>query len=115
MTDIIKKIIKSFDKEFGHHGEIWNGKKGSEEGVEVKQWLTRSLGQTIKEAKNEERKKIFKRIRETLGDSAYFEINSEVKSAENRILNYIINLEADFLKQQDTLSLEEKEKKIYGR
>ena len=107
MTDTINKIIKEFREKFWKTADIY----GNETTEAMESFLTLSLEKVIQEAREEERKKIFKRIRETLGDSAYFEINSEVKSAENRILNYIINLEADFLKQQDTLSLKVKERK----
>jgi hypothetical protein len=36
---------EKFDKEFGHHGETWNGKKGSKDELEIRQFIRTQIEQ----------------------------------------------------------------------
>ena len=38
-----EKLIAEFEKEFGHHGEIWNGKKSSPDELEVRDFIRTAL------------------------------------------------------------------------
>ena len=42
--------LRKFDKEFGHLGELWNGKKGLKDELTIKQFLTTTIEEVRKEA-----------------------------------------------------------------
>jgi hypothetical protein len=52
-NDLIEEKKKEFEKEFGHHGEIWNGKKFARDGIEAKDFLSQSLLQIAEAAREE--------------------------------------------------------------
>ena len=77
----IGEILKEFDKEFGHYGEIWNGKKGSKDELEIKNFITHAL-QSYEEATRVERTpnidKIDNEIANQLNENMVFGFNYAV-------------------------------------
>ncbi len=39
LKEILNDEQKAFEEQFGHHGKIWNGHRGSKDGLEAKQFL----------------------------------------------------------------------------
>ena len=58
MSDFTEKKLAEFKKQFGHHGEIWNGKRGLDDGLEVKDFSSQALSEAEKQSAEKERKYI---------------------------------------------------------